>query len=400
MAMKAWTVTGTVVLAMLGTATAFAQNGFHFTSPVDLTIGRESGILAAGQTLTDSILVLRPSQLSFTSKSPRTYFNLGYQPELELFDDNHHLNALNHAGILSFRFRLTSRLTFTATDEAMVTEDPSRSIAGSLMLLPRSGFKQNMAHAALDFASSSRNTVSFSFDNVAASAPFNATAVSDTGDVRSAATVSFSRTFVRKQILTGTYSVLNARAQFIGTAYEAELSPDLTLHLSAGLLKDSGKNYLVSAHLDKRVGGLWLNGGYHRFFSIFGTSVPGGIPIGNDLLLPDSVSRSNTYHVYTAGVSGKPSTRTLIEVRAAATRNNTGTPDHDINNTLGRFKISYGLTDRLRVYTDLQLYNQTFNVYVGDPINRSRYVAGMLFDISPKPNHVANYPGQTKPSQR
>ena len=398
--MKAWIATGTVVLAMLGTATAFAQNGLHLISPVDATIGREYGILVDDRKLTDTILVLRPSQLTFKSNSPRADFTAGYQPELELFDNNRHLNALNHAGIASFKFRLTERLTFNATDEAMVTKDPTRSIAGSLMLLPRSGFKQNMAHAAVNFALTSRNTVSFSFDNVAASAPFNATAVSATGNVRNAGTVSFARTFARKQVLTGTYSLLSARAQFIGTAYESELARDLTLHLSGGLLKDGGKNYLMSAQVDKRVGGLWVNGGYHRFLSIFGTSVPGGIPIGNDLVLPDSVSRSNTYQVYTAGFSGKLSTRTLIEVRAAATRNDSGTAGHDINNTLGRFKLSYGLTDRLCGYADLQLYNQTFNVYVGDPINRSRYVAGIQLDISPNPNHVANHPGQTKPSKR
>src|SRR5436190_16161373 len=150
--MKIWLATGTVLMAMLGTIPAFAQNGFHLASPVDATIGREYGILVADRKLTDTILVLRPSQLTFTSKSPRADFTAGYQPELELFDNNRDLNALNHAGIAGFKFRITERLTFNATDEAMVTDDPSRSIAGSLMLLPRSGFKQNMAHAALNFA--------------------------------------------------------------------------------------------------------------------------------------------------------------------------------------------------------------------------------------------------------
>jgi hypothetical protein len=398
--MKTWIATGPVVLAMWGTTSAFAQNGFHLTSPVDVTIGREHGILGAGRKLTDSILVLRPSQLTFTNKSPRADFSAGYQPELELFDNNRDLNALNHAGIASFKFRITERLTFNATDEALITEDPTRSIAGSLMLLPRSGFKQNMAHAALNFALTSRNTVSISFDNVAVSAPFNALATSANGNVRNAGTVSFARTFVRKQILTGTYSVLNGEAQFFGTAYEAALAPDLTLHLSGGLLKDAGKNYLLSAQIDKRVGGLWVNGGYHRFLSIFGTSVPGGIPIGNDLLLPASVSRTNSYQVFTSGFSGKLSTRMLLEVRAAVTRSNSGTADRDINNSVGRFKLNYGLKDRLKVYTDLQFYSQTFNVFVGSPIDRHRYVAGLQIDISPNPNQIPEYPEQTKPTQR
>jgi hypothetical protein len=357
-------------------------------------------MLVDGQKLTDSILVLRPAQLSFTGTSPRASFNAGYQPELELFANNRDLNTLNHTGLASFKFRITERLRLDATDEFYMTEDPSRTIAGSLMLLPRSGFKENMAHAALNFALTSRNTVSVSFDNVAASAPFNLTATSHESNVRNAGTVSFARTFVRKQILTGTYSLLSAKAQFLGTAYETELARDLTLHLSAGLLKDNGRNFLMSAQVEKRMGSLWLSGGYHRFLSIFGTSVPGGIPIGNDLLLPASVSRTNTYQVFTAGISGKLSTRTLIEVRASATRNNSGTEGHDINNGLGRVKFNYALADRLSAYTDIQFYSQTFNVYVGAPIERRRYIAGLQIDISANPKHVSDYPEQTKPTQR
>jgi len=398
--MKIWMATGAVLLAVLSSNPALAQNGFHLTSPVDATIGRESGVLAGNQNLTDTIFVLRPSQLSFIKKSPRADLTAGYQAEFELFGNNPGLNALNHTGAASFKFRITERLHFNATDDALVTQDPTRSIAGSLILLPRRGFKQNMAHAAFNFSLTARNTVSFSFDNVAASAPLSTAAFPSTGRVRSAGTVSLARTFQRKQILTGTYSLLNASAQFFGIAYEGEMARDLTLHLSTGLLKDGGKNYLMSAQLEKRLGAIWINGGYHRFLSIFGTSVPGGVPIGNDLVLPGAVSRTNTYQVFTTGVSGKLSSRAVIEVRVAATRNNSGTANRDINNTLGRFKLNYGLTERLKLYTDLQFYSQTFNVFVGSPVDRRRYVVGIQIDISPNPNRVPNYPDQTKPTQR
>lgn len=400
MFMKTWITAGAVVLAMLGANSALAQNGFHLTSPVDVTMGREYGILAGNRKLTDTILVIRPSQLSFINKSPRADFSAAYQPEFELFDNNHDLDAVNHTGIASFKFKITERLHFNATDEALVTQDSTRTIAGSLIFLPRRGFKQNMAHAAINYAMSARNTVSFSFDNVAASAPLNTEAFPGEGRVRNAGTVSFARTFQRKQILTGTYSLLNGNAQFFGVAYEGEMAPDLVLHLSSGLLKDGGKNYLMSAHLEKRLGAIWINGGYHRFFSIFGTSVQGGTPIGNDLVLPGSVSRTNTYQVFTTGVSGRLGSRVGLEVRAAVTRNNSGTADRDINNNLGRFKVDYGVTDRLKVYTDLQFYSQTYNVFVGSPMDRKRLVAGIQVDISPNPNRVSKYPEQTKPTPR
>src|SRR6185295_10643502 len=106
------------------------------------------------------------------------------------------------------------------------------------------------------------------------------------------------------------------------------------------------------------------------------------------------------YQVFTAALSGKLSRRAGIELRAAATKNNSGTAKRDINNVSGRLKLDYGLTERLKIYTDFQLYSQTYNVFVGAPIDRRRYVAGIQFDISPRPNRVSNFPEQTKPTQR
>jgi hypothetical protein len=385
--MRRWIATGLAVLPLLGANPALAQNGFRFTSPVDVTIGRDYGFLVHNQKLTDTILVVRPPQLSFLHKSLRADLTAGYQPEIELFDNNRDLNALNHRGTASFTFRITERLTFDAGDDALVTQDPTRSISGSLIFLPRQTFKQNMAHAAINYAMTRRNTVSLSFDNVAAGGRF-----------RNAGTVSLAHAFGRTQTVTATYSRLNANAQFAGMSYHSELAHDLAVHLSTGLLKDGGENYLVSGQVEKRLGAVWVNAGYHRFFSIFGTSIPGGVPIGNELVLPVGVSRTNVYQVFSAGVSGKLSSRAGVEVGAAATRNNSGTASRDINNVSGRFKLEYSMTERLKIYTDLQVYRQTFDVFVGAPIDRRRYIAGIQFDVSPHPNRVSNFPERTKPS--
>lgn len=385
--MRHWISTGMAGLALLVANPALAQDGFRFTSPVDVAIGRDYGFLAHNKKLTDTILVVRPLQLTFTNQSPRSGLTASYQPEIELFDNNRDLNALNHMGTASFTFRITRRLNFEAGDDALVTQDPTRSIAGSLIFLPRGSFKQNMAHVALNYTISRRNTVSFSFDNVATN-----------GRVRNAGTASLAHTFGRKQTVTATYSLLNANAQFVGMSYRSELAHDLTVHLSTGLLKDRGKNYLISGEVDKRLGAVWVNAGYHRFLSIFGTSIPGAVPIGNDLVLPVGVSRTNIYQVFSMGVSGKLSSRTGAEVGAAATRNNSGTTNRDINNVSGRFKLDYSLTERLKIYTDFQFYSQTFDVFVGAPINRKRYMAGIQFDISRHLNPVSNFPKRAKPS--
>jgi hypothetical protein len=339
-------------------------------------------------------------QLSLTDKSPRADFTARYQPEIELFDNHRDLNAVNHTGAAGFTFRITERLQFNATDDAMVTHDSTRSIAGSLIFLPRSNFKQNMAHAAVKYAMTQRNTLTFSFDNVTASAPLNTTAFPGTGHVRSAGGASLAHAFGKKQTMTATYSLLNGYAQFAGLAYENEFAHDLTVDVSTGLLKDGGKNYLISGLIRKRLGTVWINAGYSRFLSVFGTSILGGAPIGSDLVLPAGVSRTSLYQVVSAGISGKLTSRTGLEVEAAVTKNNSGIANRDINNAAGRFKLDYGLTERLKIYTDLQFYSQTFNVFVGAPIDRRRYIAGIQFDISSHPNYVPKIPEQTKPSQR
>jgi len=396
--LRSYIVAG-AVLALLGVKPSLAQEGFHLTSPAKVTIGRDYGFLANNRKLTDTILVVQPPQLTFSNTSLRRNFAASYQPEIELFDNNRNLNAWNHTGTASFAFRITERLHFKATDDLVVTQDPTRSIAGSLLFLPRRGFKQNIAHVALDYSMSHKNTVSFSFDNVAASAPLNTPAFPGTGRASNGGTVSLAHTFKPKRTMTATYSLLNGKAQFAGLSYEAEWTHDFMVHLSAGLLKDGGESYLMSIQSEKRVGGVWLNGGYHRILSIFGSSIPGGTPIGNDLVLPVAVGRHDAYHIFSAGISGKMSHRTGVELAAAKTMNKSGIANRDINNVSGRFKLDYILAERLKVYTDLQFYNQTYNVFVGTPIERRRYLAGIQFDIS-RPNRVSRFPEQTKPTQR
>lgn len=392
--------TGIAVLALLGASPASSQDGFRIVSPVQVTMGRDYGFPVQGQKLTDTILVVRPPEFRFTNNSSRAGFTASYQPEIELFDNNRDLNALNHTGRASFTARITERLRFNATDDLLATQDPTRSIPGSLIFLPRRSFKQNMAHVDINYKMTRRNTLSFSFDNIAASAPLNTVAFPGSSRVRSAGTVSLARTFGEKQTVAATYSLLNINAQFAGASYEGELARDLTVHLAAGLLSDGGKNYLMSGQVGKRLGAVWVNGGYNRFLSIYGTSVPGGVPVGNDLVLPVGVSGTNMYEVFSAGVSGKLSSRVGLELQVSATKNNSGVADRDINNISGRFKSNYGLTERLKIFTDVQFYSQTFNVFVGAPIDRRRYLAGVQLDFSPRSNPVSTIPEQTKPTQR
>ena len=379
---------GIAVLALMGANPAFAQDGFRFTLPAEVTIGRDYGFLVHNnQKLSDTITMIRPPQLTFSNKSPRTDFTASYQPEIELFDNHRDLNALNHTGSASFTARITERLLFNVTNDALMTQDPTRSIAGSLAFLPRQSFKQNMAHVAVNYAVNRRNTVGINFDNVAA-----------TGGVRNAGTVFLAHAFGRMQTVTATYSRLEANAQFVGVAYQNQFGQDLMVHLSTGLLKDRGENYLLSGQVAKRLRAVWVGGGYNRFFSTFGTSISGGVPIGNDLVLPVDAGRTNVYQVLSTEVSGRVSSRVGLEMAAAVTKNS-GTAGRDVNNVSCRFKLDVGITERLKILADLQLYNQSFTDYVGSAIARRRYLAGIQFDISPRRN-LFNVPKPTKPTQR
>ena len=59
-----------IALLALGVSPLFAQQSLRFTSPADVTIGRDYGFLAHDQKLTDTILVVRLPQLSFVVPFP------------------------------------------------------------------------------------------------------------------------------------------------------------------------------------------------------------------------------------------------------------------------------------------------------------------------------------------
>src|SRR5437762_2317095 len=138
--MRIWIATGIAVLTLLGANPAFAQEGFSFASPADAAIGRDSGFLAGNRKLTDTIIVARLPRFKFTETSARRDFSVNYQPEIELFDNNHHLSTVNQTGAAGFTYRFSDRMQFNATDDVLATEDPTRSIPGILIFLPREHF--------------------------------------------------------------------------------------------------------------------------------------------------------------------------------------------------------------------------------------------------------------------
>ncbi len=382
--MRRWNAPGIAVLALLGTNPAVAQEGLRFTAPASAVVGRDDGFLAHGQKLTDTILVLRPAQSSLREAGPRTDFDVSYQPEFELFANNRDLNAWNHTGSAALTFRVTRRLTFNANDEALATQDPTKALAGSLLFLPRREFRQNKAHAGLEYAMSRKSTLSLSVDNIVATVPPESISPR-TGRLRSAANVSLAHLFGRKHTITAAYSRLNDSAQYGGLSYRAELSRDSTLRFSTGLLDDRGKTYLMSVQFEKRLRTGAIEIGYDRLHSTFGTSIENGVSIGNDLLLPAGVGRNNVYHVVSVAVSGNFGDRVHAEVDARVKRNSSVAAARDVNAS-GRFKLDYALTPHWKLSGDFQFYSQPFNDFVGAPINRKRYTAGLQFDISPRPN--------------
>jgi hypothetical protein len=196
--------TGIAVLSLMGASPALSQDGFQFASPAQVTIGRDYGFLAHGQKLTDTVLVVRPPAFKFTNTTPRAGFTGTYQPEIELFDNNRDLNALNHTGAASFTARISERLRINATNDLLVTQ--------VLLVYRRKSDRSSPAqlqteHGARRYQLRRPQNTASSFDNVAASA-LNTAAFR----AQSARRYRFSGAVLGKNRWWRTYSLLNAHA--------------------------------------------------------------------------------------------------------------------------------------------------------------------------------------------
>src|SRR5579863_1655868 len=272
-----------LVINSLGLLQAQRSDGFQFTSPLSLSAGYDSNFIAGSQVLDDTVTLLTGPTLTWSRSTHTTNFDVGYEPEFEIFSQHPDLNAWNHSAIMHFSHRVNARLTFDAGDSFLSTMDPIRQLEESLLLLPRGLFRQNLLYAGMSYRLDRRTTLHFRFNNAITTVDLPQAAAGLLNQSSLAGTVSVDRTLDRHHFVTGSYSYLyivpfqtavrvNGFEFYqplhnLDAGYTYRPKPGLIFRLSGGVVRGLQSAYTAGGTVEKRLGGVWVTGGYQRYLS-------------------------------------------------------------------------------------------------------------------------------------
>ena len=403
-------------LMLAGAHAQDRPNGFYLTSPLSLSAGYDQGFLVGSRAVNDSVTLLTAPTFEWTRTTHRTDFSFNYQPEFELFSRNPGLDAWNHLSALRYRYRINARWGIDAGNLFLSTMDSSRSLSNSLLLLPRGRFLQNASYAGLSYRANELTKVSFRFDNALTLTDLPGTLAGRLDGVTTAGSVTVDRTLTSHHKLTGSYSFLHSHpltpavsgsptnVQLMNVGYTYEINPALIVLLAGGAVKGTQTSLIGAAILEKRLGELWLAGGYQRYLSFFGGLAPlsnappsiapsGADPFANGLT-PNSV-----YQVFSVRAWGQLSKRVAVEGSAQRAINGADPRFPSIKSVIGQIHLSYKLTDRVSWFVRVEHYGQNANAFLDTALDRNRYFGGLEITLSRPPESDSPRHRQSKSPQ-
>lgn len=390
---------GGVVLALLAEAAGRAQerpNGFYLTSPLGLSSGYDNNFVAGSGVLDDSVSLLTTPTMSWMKSTHQSMFSVDYQAEFEMFANHENLDAWNHAANLHFRRQITARLSFDAADSFLSTDDPTRRLVNSLLLLPRGRYQENDLYARLAYRLDHRTVVSVRFDNAVTTMALPAEFAGRLDRAGFAGTATVHRTVRKRHLLSANYAYLyihplqtgspeiNTTAQNVDLGYTFTVNPGLIIRTFGGFTRAAQSAFTGAAAVDKKFGGVWLSAGYQRYLGLLGGLAPIGVPaspipftVG---LVPNSI-----YQVATLRAWGKPTNRVGLEGDVQRALNGVTPENQGIKGVIVQLRLDYKLNDRLTVFTQTDFYGQNIDEFSTAPFSRRRYFAGLEVTLSRAP---------------
>lgn len=345
----------------------------------------------------DKVMLLTLPTMALLSNTNRSEFSIAYQPEFEMFRRNTDQNSWNNNATLNFSHFFTRRAQIFIADNYRTSKDPSRTLQNVFLLLPRSQYRENALRTTVSFARSDVTSYAVRFDHTVTMYGQSDQFQRRVPDVIGTG-LSFiaTRMISRTQRVRGTYSVFSAkpidrqrvgdnvvdraRIGFLHPAHSAGLEyrfspvPGTVFESSGGAVRtDSGLNYVFGGSVDKRVGEMWLGGGYSRSLSFFG---------GPEPKLPNGINANSFYEVMFLRFRGQPLRRVGLDVTAIGSRGVAGTLLADTKMMLGRARVDYRWTDRVVTYISAETYQQNRNEYVNSALSRNRLFAGIEYSLS------------------
>lgn len=386
--------------ALAVTALAVAQdrpNGFFLTSPLSLSNGYDEGFIVGSAARNDDVTLLTSPTFEWMRTTHRTDFLVNYQAEFEMFSHNPGLDAWNHQAALRYRYRINARWSVDAGNLLLSTMDASRQVGNSLLLLPRGRFLQNASYAGFGYRLNQLTKISFRFDNAVTTTDLPGPLAGRLDGVTSAGTVTVDRALTSRHKLSGSYSFLHshplnplvsgsgANVHLLNLGYTYEINPGLVVLLAAGTVQGNESSFIGVATVQKKLGSMWVAGGYQRYLSFFGGVAPLNITPPAAGTFADGVTPNSVYHVASARAWGQLSKRWSMEGVAQRALNGGDPRFPPIKGVIGQLRVTYKLTDRVSCFVRAEHYGQNANSFLNTPLARNRYFGGLEIALTRPP---------------
>ncbi|HTS27241.1 MAG TPA: hypothetical protein VMH81_15295 [Bryobacteraceae bacterium] len=382
-------------------------NGFFLTSPLGLSSGYDDHFLTSSRTLDDNVSFLTTPTLAWFTSTHRTLFSVDYQAEFEIFSHYTNLDAWNHNANLHFRHQITSRLSVDGADSFLFTNDPTRKLNNSLLLLPAGRYQENDFYTRLAYRLDHKTVLSARIDSAYTSMDLPAYVQARLNRVGFAETFTVDRTINSHHALSGSYSYLyvhplesgfgqiNTGAHNVNLGYVYTVNPGLTLRATGGVTRSVQSSFTGAAAVDKKVGDVWLSAGYQRYLAFFSGLTPTPIPV-SPVPIGVGFAPNSIYQVVALRAWGKITRRVGVEGNAQRALNGTTTDNRGIKSIMLQLRLDYKLNDRVTLFTRTEFYGQNFSEFTPFPMSRRRYFAGVEYTLSRAPE-LADDPHRHKP---
>jgi len=358
---------------------------------------------AIPQRVKDDVMVLTVPKLAFQNYGPRHELTITYVPEFEMFRQNSDLNSWNHDAGIAFGYHLSRRVKVSAGDSFITSSDPATTLQNVFLLLPRSNYRANAFRAGVDFQTSGTTAFEVRYDKTRATYgqktdPFQTNNLDSIGQgVTFGMTHMLSRTqrlrarvsFYRFQPIDQDdspdrvirrYDVPLTRA--VDLQYRLRVNPTTYMNLSGGATATArGLTYTLAAGADRRIGSLWVGGGFARYlaFTALGPT-----------LFANGLNPSGFYDAVYLSAREELTRRTVIQFRASAAKSSNDGLIVGSRSLIGSGRLDYRVSDRTVWFATFETFQQNKNEVVRNALSRNRFMVGIEFSFSDERDRRTN----------
>jgi hypothetical protein len=372
-------------------------NVFYFTSPLEVSEGYDSGLVAGRTRFSDYETLLTAPTFAWDPNTHRTEFVLDYEPEFEIFSRYGRLDAWNHFSTMRLTHHINSRWALIAGNSFLSTSDTGRSLGNSLVLLPRGRYLQDSVYGGLSYRVSQTTKLTFRADASVNTIQLPAPITGQLDNATSAISVALDRSLTPSQGITVTYSFLHyspfhpnlsggpENVNVVNGVYTYDFGRGFLLRLAGGVVEGPQAGITGSATVEKTFGRMWTAAGYQPYVGFFAGLNPANGPQSTELSFAGSVTPSDVCQVISFRARGQIWKRLGTEVAGARASNTDSGAAGNIRSLVGQLRPDYKLNDRLTIFAPADYYGQNMNRFIGEPVSSRRYFCGLDVNISRGP---------------